>query len=180
MAPYYVVNTGAYSMRVPQHYKQPTWQRFFAGAAIGAVISWCVFLFIFGVIQEEQSTFIDEQKRRIEKLESSIEIYQEEYSKLNKEAQQKVTVQNIEVHMTNGKKYLPKQFMITNIEEEVKKNLSDLIAKDMESVYDNHFLIERIIENKIYKNDGKEYKLEMTKFMLYTTIYIEVEISFSK
>ncbi|MGM0874889.1 MAG: sporulation membrane protein YtrI [Bacillota bacterium] len=167
-------------MRIPPHYQQPTWQRFFAGAAIGAIISWGVFLFIFGVIQEEHKTKIDKQQLDIQKLERNIEIYQEEYTKLNKEAQQKVTIQNIEVHLTNGDKYLFKDFMIKNIEEKVKKDLSDLIAKDMESVYSNHILIERTIENKIFKIDEKEYKLEMTKFMLFTTISIEVEISFVK
>lgn len=167
-------------MRIPPHYQQPTWQRFFAGAAIGAIISWGVFLFIFGVIQEEHRTIINKQHLDIQKLKKNIEIYQEEYTKLNKEAQKKVTIQNIEVHLTNGDKYLFKDFMINNIEEKVKKDLSDLIAKDMESVYSNHILIERTIENKIFKIDGKEYKLEMTKFMLFTTISIEVEISFLK
>jgi hypothetical protein len=175
-----MVNAGAYIMRIPPHYQQPTWQRFFAGAAIGAIISWGVFLFIFGVIQEDHRTTINKQNITIQKLKKEIEIYQEEYSKLNKEAQQKVTVQEINVHITNGDKYLPKDFYIKSIEENVKKDLSDLIAKDMESVYSNHKLIEKTIENKIFPIDGKEYKLEMTKFMLYTTIYIEVEISFSK
>jgi hypothetical protein len=175
-----MVNTGAHLMRIPSHYQQPTWQRFFAGAAIGAIISWSVFLFIFGVIQEEHRTTINEQNITIQKLNKEIEIYQEEYSKLNKEAQQKVTVQEINVHITNGDKYLPQGFYIKNIEENVKKDLSDLIAKDIESVYSNHKLVEKTIENKIIPIDGKEYKLEMTKFMVYTTIYIEVEISFAK
>ena len=167
-------------MRIPPHYQQPTWQRFFAGAAIGAIISWGVFLFIFGVIQEDHRTTINEQNINIQKLKKESQIYQEEYTKLNKEAQQKVTVQNIEVHVTNGDKYSFQSFMVKSIEENVKKDLSDLIAKDMESVYSNHKLIEKTIENKIFPIDGKEYKLEMTKFMLYTTISIEVEISFSK
>ncbi|OAS88797.1 MULTISPECIES: sporulation membrane protein YtrI [Metabacillus] len=165
-------------MRIPPHYQQPSWQRFFAGAAIGAIISWGVFLFIFGVIQEKHKTIIDEQELTIQKLRKDKEIYQEEYIKLNKEAQQKITVQEINIHLTNGDKYLFKDFMIKNIEDEVEKDLSDLIAKDIESVSSSHLLIERTIENKVFKRDGKEYKLEMTKFMLLTTIYIEVEISF--
>lgn len=165
-------------MRIPHHYQQPGWQRFFAGAAIGAIISWCVFLFIFGVIQEKHRTIIDEQKLSIQKLEKNKEIYQEEYSKLNKEAQKKLTIQQIDVKLINGDKFLFKDFMIKNIEEKVAGDLSDLIAKDMESVYSNYKLIEKTIENKIFKIDGKEYKLKMTKFMLYTTIFIEVEISF--
>jgi hemin uptake protein HemP len=167
-------------MRVPPHYQQPSWQRFFAGAAIGAIISWGVFLFIFGVIQEKHSTTIDQQKQIIEELKNDKKIYQEEYVKLNKEAQQKITVQEIEVHLTNGEKYLFQPFRVEKIEKSVEQDLSDLIAKDINTVSSSHLLIEKTIENKVVKVDGKDYKLEMTKFMLLTTIYIEVEISFLK
>jgi len=165
-------------MRIPPHYQQPSWQRFFAGAAIGAVISWGVFLFIFGVIQEEHSTIINKQKQTIQDLENDKKIYQDEYTKLNKKAQEKLTVQEIKIKLTNGDRYLFKDFRITNIENSVKEDLKDVMAKDIESIVSNHLLIERIIENKPLKFDGKEYKLEMTKFMLTTTLYIEVKISF--
>lgn len=167
-------------MRIPHHYQQPSWQRFFAGAAIGAIISWGVFLFIFGVIQEKHRTIIDKQQTKIQKLEKNIEIYQEEYTKLNKKAQEKLTVQDIHIHLTNGEKYLFKPFMIKNIEQNVQDDLSDLIAKDLEGVYSNHKLIKRTIENRTIKIDGKDYKLKVTQFILFTTIYIEVEISFLK
>ncbi|MFD2213675.1 sporulation membrane protein YtrI [Metabacillus endolithicus] len=165
-------------MRIPPHYQQPSWQRFFAGAAIGAVISWGVFLFIFGVIQEEHSTIINKQKQTIQDLENDKKIYQDEYTKLNKKAQEKLTVQEIKIKLTNGDRYLFKDFRITNIENSVKEDLKDVMAKDIESIVSNHLLIERIIENKPLKFDGKEYKLEMTKFMLTTTLYIEIKISF--
>lgn len=165
-------------MRVPPHYQQPSWQRFFAGVAIGAVISWSVFLFIFGVIQEKHSTIINEQKQDIQDLMNDKKIYQEEYSKLNKKAQEKLTIQEIKIKLTNGDRYLFKDFRITNIENKVKDDLKELIAKDIESIFNSRLLIERTIENRVFEFDGKKYKLEMTKFMLHTTLYIEVEISF--
>ena len=165
-------------MRIPPHYQQPTWQRFFAGTAIGAIISWGVFLFIFGVIQEDHSTIINKQKQTIQELKNDIKIYQEEYTKLNKEAQAKLTIQEIKIHLTNGDRYLFKDFRIKNIENKIKEDLNDLIAKDIEDVSSSYLLIERTIENRIFEFDGKKYKLEMTKLLLHTTLYIEVEISF--
>ncbi|MGQ4666007.1 sporulation membrane protein YtrI [Metabacillus halosaccharovorans] len=165
-------------MRIPPHYQQPTWQRFFAGAAIGAIISWGVFLFIYGVNQEKHSTIINEQKQKIQELQNDKKIYQEEYTKLNKEAQKKLTIQEIKIHLTNGDRYLFKDFRIKNIENSIKEDLSDLITKDIESVSSSQLLIERTIENRIFEFDGKKYKLELTKLLLHTTLYIEVEISF--
>ncbi|KKI91727.1 sporulation protein [Bacillus sp. SA1-12] len=167
-------------MRIPQHYQQPSWQRFFAGAAIGAVISWCVFLFMFGVIQEKHSTKITEQQVVINDLKKSVEIYQEEFTKLNKEAQKKVTVQDIEIDLTNGEKYHFQKFQIENIERIIEDDLLDLIAKELEGVISNHKLIKRTIENRTLSIDDKNYKLKVTHFFLSTTIYIEVEISYLK
>ncbi|WP_226667050.1 sporulation membrane protein YtrI [Metabacillus litoralis] len=167
-------------MRIPPHYQQPTWQRFFAGVAIGAIISWAVFLFIFGVIQEKQSTQIEKQRKDIDELIQKGEIYQQEYSKLNKEAQKKLTIQELTIDLTNGDKYHLKDFKIKNIEDKVKSELADIvIAKDIESIYSNHLLIERMIENlRIELEDGNKYKLKLTKFMLHTTLAIEIEISY--
>lgn len=168
-------------MRIPPHYQQPSWQRFFAGVAIGAIISWGVFLFIFGVVQEKQSTEIEEQRTKINELVKKGEIYQQEYTKLNKEAQKKLTVQELNIDLTNGDKYHLKEFRIKNIEDKVKSKLADIvIAKDIESINSNHLLIERMIENlSIELEDGNKYKLNMTKFMLHTTLSIEIEISYS-
>ncbi|APH04097.1 sporulation membrane protein YtrI [Bacillus weihaiensis] len=169
-------------MRIPPHYRQPTWQRFFAGVAIGAIISWGVFLFIFGTIQEQHSTTIEEQKQVIEELNKNKEIYEQEYSKLNKEAKEKLTVQELTVDITNGDKYHIKDFKVKNIEDDIKQDLADIVlTKDIEYITNNRLLIERLIENKIIKQeDGKEYTFKMTKFILYTTLIIEVEILFVK
>ena len=49
-------------MRIPPYYRKPTWQHFFAGMAIGGVISWFIFLYIFGVWQEDYSKQIKTQQ----------------------------------------------------------------------------------------------------------------------
>ncbi|HAQ08205.1 MAG TPA: sporulation protein, partial [Bacillus bacterium] len=31
-------------MRIPPYYRRPEWQRFFSGMAVGALLSWVLFL----------------------------------------------------------------------------------------------------------------------------------------
>nr|WP_235186695.1 hypothetical protein [Geobacillus sp. FW23] len=57
-------------MRIPPYYQYPSWQRFFAGAAIGALISWFVFLYIFGVLQEKQVQHVNELNEQIADLQN--------------------------------------------------------------------------------------------------------------
>ncbi|MEI2400973.1 sporulation protein, partial [Paenibacillus phytohabitans] len=61
-------------MRVPPYYQKPGWQRFFAGVVIGALISWIVFLFQFGVLQDNQIKKITQQEDEIKDLQKSKEI----------------------------------------------------------------------------------------------------------
>lgn len=41
-------------MRIPEYYKYRGFQVLFAGMALGCIISWCVFLFMYGTLQEKQ------------------------------------------------------------------------------------------------------------------------------
>lgn len=166
-------------MRVPTHYEKPSWQRFFAGMMIGALLSWSIFLFMYGVNQDKQSLKIKEQQNIIAELKRDKEIYQEDYKKLNKENQKKITVQSIKIKLTNGKRFNFKDYMIENIERDTVNELAHILAKDLETVSESIPLIERIIENKSFPIDDKEYKLEVTKFIMTPNIYIEVKISFA-
>lgn len=50
-------------MRVPSANTAKRWYLVLAGAAVGGVLSWFVFLYIYGVFQEEQTSKIAEQKK---------------------------------------------------------------------------------------------------------------------
>lgn len=61
-------------MRVPSErmFKRSDWQRFFAGIVIGAIVSWGVFLTIYGVSRDRELEEIrianDKLKKQICKL----------------------------------------------------------------------------------------------------------------
>ena len=71
-------------MRIPPYYRKQQWQRIISGMAIGALISWCIFLYIFGKWQEEYSKENKEQAKKIQER-SKKKIWQADVEKLNKE-----------------------------------------------------------------------------------------------
>jgi len=164
-------------MRIPPYYRKPTWQQFFAGMVIGGIISWMIFLFIFGEWQEKYSKEIQTQKDQITDLINEKTIWQEEFKKLNKENMQKLTVQTIYIKIINKDKYHLDQLSVFEIEEEIKADIRMMMAKDIDTVYNSRELIKKIIENKTIKVNDKRYNLKIRQMMIYTTLSIELEIT---
>lgn len=167
-------------MRIPPLYRYPSWQRFFAGAAIGGVISWCIFLYIFGFWQDKHTKIIHKQQEDIADLKKDISIWQEEYKAANKRNIEKITVQKIDVKITNWKKYNIDSFSAFQVEDSVKEDIRMALAKDLDTVYTSRDLIKKIIENKTVKISGKRYKLEVKEMVIYTTLSIRLEMKFEK
>jgi uncharacterized protein YqiB (DUF1249 family) len=172
-----MADAGAYFfMRIPPYHRDRTWQRFLAGAAIGAIISWFVFLYLFGILQEKQVRRIAEMQDQIVDLQKDIQIWQEDYVKLNKMNKKKLTLQEIRVHLVNAKQYRLDSYMAFRIEESVKEDLFHLVAKDIETVYKSKELLKKTVENKTFTINEQTYKLEITELFLFTTLFIEVRL----
>ncbi len=121
----------------------------------GAVISWFFFLFTYGTFQEEQVSLIEKQKEHVKDLNNQISIYQEDLHKLNEDNKRKLLIQSVSVKLLNGDKYKISQPDKTKFEEHVKDDISEVITKDIESVYQTKDLLKRTIENKVYMINEK-------------------------
>ncbi|WP_079510031.1 sporulation membrane protein YtrI [Mesobacillus jeotgali] len=165
-------------MRIPPYYRRPEWQRFFSGVAVGALVSWVLFLYINGAWMEKHAKKIEQQKDEIADLKSDIQIWMQDYEELNKKNEEKLTVQEIKVKIVNDKKYKQLDTLsIFEIEEDIKGQLNMLLAKDLDSVFKSRELITRVIENKSIKVNDKRYKLKIKSMVIYTSVSIQVEIS---
>lgn len=166
-------------MRIPPYYEKGSWQRFFAGAVIGAIISWIMFAYMFGVYQDTQIKHISKQAQEIKNLQEDIKIWQEDYKKLNEENQKGLTLQEINVKLTNAELYKFDTFRQYQLESEARKELNHLIAKEITTIYESQELIERVIENKTFSIDDKDYQLEVREiYLLYTELEVQVSVKF--
>ena len=163
-------------MRIPPYYRNPLWQRFFAGMIIGAIISWGLFLYMFGDLQEKQIQLIETQQDTIKDLHDELEIWQNEYEILNKKNENKLLVQDISVRITNYKKYRLDPLSIFEVEQSIKKDFDSLLGKDLESVSRSKELLKRAVMNKDIKLNGRHYQLEISELIIYTNIDMELSI----
>ncbi len=145
----------------------------------GAIVSWLFFLFTYGTFQEEQVTLIEKQREHARDLKNQISIYQKDLHKLNEDNKQRLLIQSVDVKLINGEKYRIAQPDKMKFEEQVKDNISEVITKDIESVYKTKELLKRTIENKIYTINEKEFKAEVKELTIYTRLSVEIHISFA-
>jgi len=167
-------------MRIPPLYQQPGWQRFFAGVFIGALISWFVFLFQYGVLQEQQVQMITKQQGTIKNLEDYRDTLIENEAKLNEENKKKLIIQDFKIDIINYKKFKLAPLTRHSLTDSVTKELNHLITMDIESVSKNKELLKKAIENKWYKIDDKNYKLQVYAVYFDTTLEISLKIELVK
>ncbi len=167
-------------MRVPPYHQKPGWQRFFAGVVIGALISWFVFLFQFGILQDKQIQKISEQELEIADLQKSKEILIEDAKKLNEENKSKLKIQDFEIVFANRKKVELSSLDLHHMKTAVLEDLNSLIGQDIQSLSKNKELLFRTIENRLYEMDDKTYKLKIHTVFVDTTLEISLNIELVK
>jgi hypothetical protein len=165
-------------MRVPSFYRSKSFQRMLFGTVIGAILSWLFFLYVYGQMQEEQVTTIRKQQEQIANLEKEKNIWQEDFKKLNEKNKELLTVQELSIKITNASKYKIDPLSLFEAEEEIKKEVdSTILAKNLDELFKDRGLLIKLIENKPIEISDRKYKLSVKKFILYTTVIIEVELS---
>lgn len=167
-------------MRIPAKEQMREWRRLFVGMALGAIISWLIFLYIYGDWQEKYSKTIKEQRELIRTLKKEKEIWQEDIQKLNKENEDKLTIQQINVKIINHEKYNLDLFSVHEFEEAIKEDIRTLLTKDIETAYKSRELIRRTIENRSFVAHDKRYRLQIKEVIYYTTLSIELNLQFAE
>ncbi len=163
-------------MKSPQISGRKGMQRFLAGAVIGAFTAWLLYFYMHGTMQEEQILTIREQQKTIENLKRDIEIWKKEAESLNEETEEQITVHEIQVTISNFRDFKLDLLSVLEAQEEIRKDLSSLLTKDLETVYKGKLLIRKTIENKTMEFNNKKYTFEVSEMMFYSTIYIEVKL----
>ncbi|MET3196419.1 sporulation membrane protein YtrI [Bacillus sp. OAE603] len=167
-------------MKAPPEKLSFGWAKFFAGIFFGSIISWMVFIYMYGVTQEQQVKIINELKDERNDLIRDKNILMESQERLNEENKRNLTVQEIKVTIINEKQYSLNKFTRFQLIEDVQNDLSHLLTQDIRSVSRNRELLRRAIENKVYKKDDRRFKLLVDTIYFDTTLEITLKIRSTK
>ncbi|KFM99217.1 molybdenum cofactor biosynthesis protein MoaA [Bacillus clarus] len=167
-------------MRVPSANTAKRWYLFLSGAAVGGVLSWFIFLYIYGVFQQEQASTIAEQKQIIDKQEAKLHVLLEDQEKLNKENKQLLTIQEIKIKIVNRDKYDLDNLTLENMTTAIHNDLQHLLTKNIQSIAKNKDLLKKAIENKTYKHYDRIYRFKVDTISFDTVLEISIDIQKEK
>ncbi|MDC3415756.1 sporulation membrane protein YtrI [Aquibacillus salsiterrae] len=162
-------------MHIPPYYKMRDWQRFLAGTFVGAIISYVVFIYMYGQFYEN---WVEENlaiRSELNELEENYQALQE-----NGNSKENITVNSIEISITNQKQLKLDSLSVHQLQELIKTQIRDVIGKDIESLSKNYTFITSTVENKQYTIDEFTYKATVKQlFIPGSTLTMNVELSIS-
>ncbi len=163
-------------MRIPPLYKSRIWQAIFGGMAVGGVIGWVIFLYIYGTFHEEQRALIWQQQNEITDLKRKNKILQEDQQNENEKTKKTLTIQDVKIDIVNHEQYDLDLLAVHSLSSDVKKDLQNLLTKSVQSVADNKELLLKAIENKKYTRDNVTYHFIVRTIYFDTTLEISLQI----
>ncbi|WEG13896.1 hypothetical protein PU629_05890 [Pullulanibacillus sp. KACC 23026] len=163
-------------MRVPPYYRDPSWQRFFAGIIIGAIIGFGFFIYINGEAQERQLLLINQQKKTIEDLEDQNKVLLEKSETQNEDLQKELTIQEIKVTVETTPNIKLDGLKKIDLIDQIKDQLRPIIGNDIESVAKNQALIFNLINDHPFVIENNVYQVQVQSVVIFSNLEVQVKV----
>src|SRR5690625_83853 len=164
-------------MHIPPYYKQRKWQFFFVGTAVGAVIGYLSFLYVYG---EHTERWIEENlalRNELREVQKTNELLLQDQDDMSKESQRRMQVQQIEIEWLNIEDVKIDRFTIYHLNNLVEDELNPIIGSQVEDVAEQRELVIRAIENKVYQVNQINYSVKVVYLTIAPKLIISLEIS---
>lgn len=161
-------------MHIPPYYKRKSWQRFIIGMCTGTLISYTIIIFMYGTMYEELYENNLELQSMVDELTSQNNTLLEDKEESAEKEKAPLTINRIEVHITNQKELLLDRLIVHQLDKMIKQEINHLIGQDIEIVSDSDQLLLSSIENKAFKVDDFTYFFEVKRLTISDTIKLKL------
>ena len=161
-------------MHIPPYHKKPSWQRFFAGLFFGGIISYGVFIFMYGTMYEKllaENYILSSQVRELEEQNDAL---LKDKKENDERSNMPITISSIDIAIEGGEQLRMDRLIEHQLEEMIKEEVANLIGQEVEIVSQSDQLLISTIENKGYKLDDFTYHFRVLKLTIATELKITV------
>ncbi len=165
-------------MHIPPYHKRPSWQRFLAGVAIGTIIGYIIFIYMFGELQEK---WIEENlalRGDLQDLNQSYENLRKNHETLDQQTKEGMQVSEINIEFLNLKELNidTDRIMIQQLEEAVRTEAAHAVGKSIDEIADSIDLLIATIENKTINIDDFRFQAEIERIIVSETLYLSIQL----
>jgi hypothetical protein len=159
-------------MHIPPYFKKVSWQRFLSGTFIGAILSFCIFLYMHGELYE---TWVEERAKLESKI-NDLELLLEDTKEKDEQSEKRIQVKEIDIIIEDEKKLKLDDLSVYQLKEMVKGEMKHVVGKDTRTISENYRLLISTIENKLYEIDDFKYKLKVKVLAITQKLRIVVSV----
>ncbi|HLR02444.1 MAG TPA: sporulation membrane protein YtrI [Virgibacillus sp.] len=153
-------------MHAPPYHKQKSWQRFFVGGFIGAIVAYTVFTYMYGSMYErlfEENVHLESEN---EELKSQNEALLQDKKDLDKEKNEEKTVEEIDIKIENKDSLDIDRLLIHELEGKVQETLKHIIGQEVNLVAKSDHLIISTIERQMIPIDESTYRFRVSTLII--------------
>lgn len=157
-------------MHIPPYYKLPSWQRFIIGIVTGGVISYAIFIFMYGSMYEKLYEANLELQSKVSELQSHNDSLLQDKEDLDEKTKQQSLVERIEISIINQEELRLDRLIIHQLDHMIKEEINHVIGKDIQTISDSDLLLISTIENKEFSIDDFTYFFEVRRLIISDTV----------
>lgn len=167
-------------MHIPPYFKKRHWQWLIIGLCFGASISYALFIFMYGVMYEKLLEENFQLITEVTELEERNKALLQDQQQLDEQKMKLMTIDSIDIHLENAEQMGFDRLAVLQLKELIKREVSHIIGKDIESISDSDELLVKIIENKPFKVGDFFYYFQVIRLTIGNKVKISVQAKHSQ
>jgi len=164
-------------MHIPPFYKKRSYQILFAGIFIGTLIAYLLLLYMHGKMYEKLLYERVQLQTQLAEIESQNEALLEDKEEM--EEKSTAIVKSIHIEFMNGKELKFDRLITLQLEDLIKRELTEVIGKSVQSVSESDDLLVTVIENKTFTIEDQSFQFEVKKISISEQIKLSLEGRFA-
>ncbi|MGM8213585.1 sporulation membrane protein YtrI [Virgibacillus sp. W0430] len=166
-------------MHIPPYYKNKSWQYFFVGILFGSVLSYFIFILMYGTMYEQLLEENLEIQLKLSELESQNEALLQDKKDLDEKSKNALTIESIDITISNATDLRFDRLITHQFEVLIKEEINHIVGRDIHTVSENDELLISTIENKAFSIDDFTYYFEVIKLSISKRVKITLKAKIS-
>ncbi len=164
-------------MHIPPFYKKRSYQILLVGIFIGTIIAYLLLVYMHGKMYEKLLFERIQLQTQLAEIESQNEALLEDKEEM--EEKSTAIVNSIQIEFLNGKELKFDRLITLQLEDLIKRELTDVIGKSVQSVSESDDLLVTVIENKSFTIEDQSFQFEVKKISISEQIKLSLEGRFA-